>query len=89
MSKRILLAAAACIAVLATGGPAQPARPGPVPTNADVRAFAADFDAFLVNMTGRFPDLPSLTVVVTRSSGPRLKSNGNSASSLISRFISA
>ncbi len=70
MSKQLLLAAAACLAFVATGAAAQPARPGPAPAIADVGRFAADFDAFLTGATARFPDLPSLSVVVTRGSGP-------------------
>jgi CubicO group peptidase (beta-lactamase class C family) len=69
MAKTRLLFAAACLALAASAAAAQPARPGPAPANADVRRFAADFDAFLSAATARFPDLPSLSVVVTRRSG--------------------
>jgi CubicO group peptidase (beta-lactamase class C family) len=69
MAKKRLLFAAACLAFVATAAAAQPARPNPVPANADVRRFAADFDAFLSAAIARFPDLPSLAVVVTRRSG--------------------
>jgi CubicO group peptidase (beta-lactamase class C family) len=68
MARKRLLFAAACLALVATAAAAQPARP--VPANADTRRFAADFDAFLSNAVGRFPDLPSLAVIVTRSDGP-------------------
>ena len=70
MRKHALLLAAACLGLTAAGAAAQPAQPPAGTTPADVRRFAADFDAFLTAMTARFPDLPSLTVVVTRSSGP-------------------
>ena len=68
MPKPIPLFAAACLALAAPGAAAQPAPPAPAP--ADTQRFAADFDTFLSGMVARFPDLPSLTVVVTRSSGP-------------------
>ena len=71
MRKHALLLAAACLALTATGAAAAQPVPSPARTTpADVRRFAADFDAFLTAMTARFPDLPSLTAVVTRSGGP-------------------
>jgi CubicO group peptidase (beta-lactamase class C family) len=71
MRKHTLLLAAASLSLTATGAAtAQPARPNPAPAPADARRFAADYDAFLAGAAARFPDLPSLTVVVTRSNGP-------------------
>ncbi len=64
-----LLAAAACLALAASAAAAQPARPSQARATPDLRRFAADYEAFLADMVARFPDLPSLTVVVTRSNG--------------------
>jgi CubicO group peptidase (beta-lactamase class C family) len=63
---------AALLALAPAAAACQPARPAPIATPADTRRFAADYDAFLTAMAARFPDLPSLTVVVTRSDGPVL-----------------
>lgn len=70
MRKSLFLLAAAGFVLAASTAAAQPAPSLSSARPADVRRFAADFDAFLSGMTARFPDLPSLTVVVTRSSGP-------------------
>jgi CubicO group peptidase (beta-lactamase class C family) len=69
MARKRLLFAAACLAFSATAAAAQTARPNPPPANADARRFAADFDAFVASAVARFPDLPSLAVVVTRHDG--------------------
>jgi CubicO group peptidase (beta-lactamase class C family) len=69
MPKPIPLCAAAMLALAPTAAACQPARPAPAASPADMRRFAADYDAFLTAMAARFPDLPSLTVVVTRSDG--------------------
>lgn len=69
MAGKGLLLAAAGLALAATAAAAQPARPAPAAAGADVRHFAADFDAFLSGAVARFPDLPSLSVVVTRRGG--------------------
>ncbi len=63
----MLLLGAAGLALAASGAAAQPAQAGAV--QVDTRRFAADFDAFLTGLVAAFPDLPSLSVAVTRSDG--------------------
>ena len=69
MRKNALFLAVACLALTASAACAQPAPSPSRATPADTRRFAADFDAFLTRTTASFPDLPSLTVLVTRSDG--------------------
>ncbi|HYD11380.1 MAG TPA: serine hydrolase [Allosphingosinicella sp.] len=69
MRTSMLLLAAAGFALAASGACAQPAPSPAAATQVDTRRFAADFDAFLTGLVGGFPDLPSLSVVVTRSDG--------------------
>ena len=73
MPKPIPLCAAVLLALSPTAAACQPAPPRPPRTPENNRRFAADYDAFLTAMAARFPDLPSLTVVVTRSDGADLR----------------
>lgn len=70
MPKPIPLCAAAMLALTPAAAACQPAASPPAATPENNRRFAADYDSFLTAMAARYPDLPSLTVVVTRSGGP-------------------
>lgn len=65
----LLAGIAASIVVAPALAQTSPARASTRPDADQSRGFATDFDAFLTGMVARFQDLPSLTVVVTRSDG--------------------